>query len=152
MNIETLIAVLSALGGFELVKWSITFYVNRRNEKRKAEYEADQKEIAADKDEFHLYKERLEELRQANKELNETNLELIKAGARKDDLIGDKTAKIRELNDYRVADAQKIAKLEKDVLYYKCWFCKREYGKGSGECMRREPAQNPPLKFSPIEG
>ena len=71
MNTESLIAVLTALGGFELVKWAVTFIVNWRNNKRKGASEAEQKEIEADKDEFHLYKERLEELRQANKELNE---------------------------------------------------------------------------------
>lgn len=151
MNTESLIAVLTALGGFELVKWIVNLIVNWRNNKRKDASEADQKEIEADADEFHLYKERLEELRQANKELNEINLALIKAGAHKDDLIVDKTAKIRELNEYRVGDAQKIAKLEKQVMFYKAWFCKREFGNGTGECKRREPAQNPPLKFNPIK-
>ena len=151
MDFSTLATIITALGGFELVKWAVSFFVNRKNERRKNDSEADKKETEADTDEFHLYKERIEELRQANKELNEQNLELIKTGARKDEIVADKTAKIRELQDGRVEDARKIGLLEKQVAYYKNWFCKREFGNGKGDCKRREPAQNPPLKFSLIE-
>lgn len=151
MNWETAILLISTLGGLELVKYLVNLFVNRKNERRKNESEADKKETEADTDEFHLYKERIEELRQANKELNEQNLELLKAGARKDEIIEDKTRMIRELQDGRVEDARKIGLLEKQVAYYKNWFCKREFGNGKGDCRRREPAQNPPLKFSPIE-
>ena len=143
--------LISTLGGLELVKYLVNLFVNRKNERRKNESEADKKETEADTDEFHLYKERIEELRQANKELNEQNLELLKAGARKDEIIEDKTRMIRELQDGRVEDARKIGLLEKQVAYYKNWFCKREFGNGKGDCRRREPAQNPPLKVSPIE-
>lgn len=80
MNTESLIAVLTALGGFELVKWAVTFIVNWRNNKRKNETETDANE-------FHLYKERIEELRQANKEMNEQYVEVVKAGAHKDEII-----------------------------------------------------------------
>ena len=151
MNWETAILLISTLGGLELVKYLVNLFVNRKNERRKNESEADKKETEADTDEFHLYKERIEELRQANKELNEQNLELLKAGARKDEIIEDKTRMIRELQDGRVEDARKIGLLEKQVAYYKNWFCKREFGNGKGDCRRREPAQNPPLNFSAIE-
>lgn len=150
MNTETLITLLTGLGGFELVKWGTNLVINWHNNKRTSNSEADQKEIEAESAKFHLYDERLEELRQVNKELNEYNLEVIKAGAHKDELIADKTEKIRELQEIRVEDVKKIANLEKQVLFYKSWFCKREFGTGKGDCIRREPAQNPPLKFTPI--
>lgn len=47
-------------------------------------------------------------------------------------------------------DVRKIAQLEKQKSFYEAWFCKREYGNGKTECIRRLPAQNPPLKFNPI--
>lgn len=143
----TVVSLLGALGGWEAVK----YLINRKSNKRMEESEADKKETEADSDEFHLYKERIDELRLANAELNKQNLELLKAGSRKDEIIEDKTKKIRELNELRVRDIRRIGQLEKMVQFFKSWFCKREYGNGRRECKRREPAQNPPLKFEPLQ-
>lgn len=145
--LTTAISLLGVLGGWEGIK----YLINRKSRKRMEKSEADKKETEADTEEFHLYKERIEELRLSNAELNKQNLELLKAGARKDGIIEDKTKKIRELNELRVLDIRKIARLGKIVQFYKSWFCKREFGNGKGECRRREPAQNPPLKFEPLE-
>lgn len=169
MNWETAILLISTLGGLELVKYLVNLFINRKNEKRKNNAEAvksmadaGSSVVAAEKALRDMYEEtisemrteyvtRIEELRNANTEQNKQNLELLKAGVRKDDIIEDKTRMIRELQDGRVEDARKIGLLEKQVAYYKNWFCKREFGNGKGDCRRREPAQNPPLKFSPIE-
>ncbi len=145
--ITTIVGLLGALGGWEGVK----YLINRKSNKRINESEADKKEIETDSDEFHLYKERIEELRAANAELNRQNYELIKACEAKEDIIADKTGKIRELQDLRAEDIKRIGELEKRVLFYKSWHCQREYGRGKEDCTRRKPAQNPPLKYTPIE-
>ncbi len=145
--LTTVVGLLGVLGGWEGIK----YLINRKSNKRINESEADKKEIEVDTDEFHLYKERIEELRQANAELNKLNYELIKACETKEEIIADKTAKIRELQEARIEDTKQIAELEKQVQYYKSWKCFREYGKNKENCTRRKPAQNPPLKYEPIE-
>lgn len=179
------IELIGVLGGYEGIKWLITFWVHRKQEKRlkesqakKAENEADQSEVATensirdmyedtlnkmrDLDEKRIaemredYNARITELNKANAELHEANmllhkqnLELLKEGARKDDIIADKTAKIRELQELRNQDTIRIGELESDTQYLECWKCVREYGTGESECDRREPQQNPPLKYKP---
>ena len=163
--------LLATLGGFEGLRWLITFFVHRKQEKRLKKNEADQSEVAVEnarrdmyQDELNRMREleekriteiredytaRIAELNNANAELHKQNLELLKAGARKDDIIEDKTVKIRELQELRVEDARRIGELEGDVQYLECWKCVREFGKGENECDRREPQQNPPLKYRP---
>ncbi len=143
----TIVGLLGTLGGWEAVK----YLVNRKSNKRINESEADKKEIEADAAKFHLYDERIEELRTANAELNKQNLELIKAGARKDEIIEEKNAEIQELQEKRVEDIKRNAELEKQVQYYENWKCFREYGRGKEDCTRRKPAQNPPLKYKPLD-
>lgn len=145
--ITTIVGLLGALGGWEGIK----YLINRKSNKRISESEADKRETEADAAKFHLYDERIEELRLANAELNKQNLELLKAGSRKDDIIEDQKNKIRQLQDARIEDTKRIGKLEKEVQYYDGWKCFREYGRGKEDCKRRKPAQNPPLKYEPIE-
>jgi len=145
--ITTVAGLLGVLGGWEGVK----YLINRKSNKRINESEADKKEIETDSDEFHLYKERIEELRTTNAEVNKQNYELIKACEAKEEIIADKTAKIRELQELRVEDTKRIGELEKEKLFYKSWHCQREFGRGKDNCTRRKPAQNPPLKYTPIE-
>lgn len=149
--IEVFGAMVAALGGYESVKWLVGFIAHRKQEKRLKKLEADKKETEVDADEFHLYKERIDELREANAELGKQNLELLKSGARKDEIIEDKTAKIRELNDKLLEATRRIGFLERLLQHYKNWFCKREVGDGKEDCRRRQPDQNPPLKFKPID-
>lgn len=99
----------------------------------------------------HSYEERLKELRASNTELNTLLLNNIKEKARKDEIIDDKNAQIRKVNEELVAATRHIGHLEKEVVYYKNWKCFREYGRGKNECTRREPQQNPPLKYSPLD-
>ncbi len=145
--ITTIVGLLGALGGWEAVK----YLINRKSNKRISESEADKREIEADAAKFHLYEERIEELRTTNAELNKQNLGLIKACESKEEIIADKTTQIRKLQDLRVGDIKRIAELEKQVLFYKSWHCQREFGAGKEDCKRRKPAQNPPLKYEPIE-
>lgn len=163
MSGVSLTDLLLALGGYEGVKWLITFWVHRKQEKRMKKNEADQSEVATEKAVRDMYEEtltemrkeyieRINELHQANTELNKQNLELLKAGARKDDIIADKNAKIRELQEIRNQDTKTIGKLEGDVQYLDCWKCYREFGKGENDCDRRKPEQVPPLKFKLRKG
>lgn len=185
--LEVFATVVTALGGYEFVKWLVNFIAHRKQERRlkeseadKAESEVDQSKVATENAIRDMYedtlnkmrdldekriaeirednKARIVELNKANAELHETNmqlhkqnLELLKEGAHKDEIIEDKVAKIRELNELRVEDMRKIGQLEKELQYYQSWKCFREYGKGGDKCPRRKPEQNPPLKFKPLE-
>lgn len=54
--ITTIITVVTALGGFEAVKWLI----NRKSNARMAQASAEASELQNDVDEFHFLRERLE--------------------------------------------------------------------------------------------
>lgn len=54
--ITTIITVVTALGGFEAVKWLI----NRKSNARMAQASAEASELKNDVDEFHFLRERLE--------------------------------------------------------------------------------------------
>jgi predicted RNase H-like nuclease (RuvC/YqgF family) len=173
MNITTIAeaagAMVVALGGFESVKWAINTWIHRKANSRiktaeadKAESEAIESSVSAEKSIRDMYEEtlgdmrkefttRINDLHSSLSEANRFNTELIKIQAQLNDTIEDKTTKIRELNEARVTDARKIGTLEKELLYYRSWKCFREVGRGGEKCNRRKPAQNPPLKYEPIE-
>lgn len=148
---ENIAAVLAALGGFELIKYLTNLVVNRRNNRRKADADADKAETAADAERIKSYIDRIDELNRANKMLHEQNIELLKAGAKKEEIITDKDAHIRKIAEERVAEARRAGDLEKKLTYYQGWKCFREFGSGAEECDRRKPKQNPPLKYTPID-
>lgn len=162
VNAETIVTLITAFGGFEFIKWSVNRFVFRKQETVKADSSAMKTAVEAEKAVRDMYEEtitelrteytsRLEELRNSNKELNEYNLALLKAGSKKDEIIDEKTIKIRELNDSCINYEKRVGELQREVVHYKCWFCQREYGRGKEECIRRKPAQNPPLKYSDYE-
>ena len=162
VNAETIVTLITAFGGFEFIKWAVNRFVFRKQETVKADFSAMKTAVEAEKAVRDMYEEtitelrteytsRLEELRNSNKELNEYNLALLKAGSKKDEIIDEKTIKIRELNESCVNYEKRVGELQREVVHYKCWFCQREYGRGKEECIRRKPAQNPPLKYSDYE-
>ena len=162
VNAETIVTLITAFGGFEFIKWAVNRFVFRKQETVKADSSAMKTAVEAEKAVRDMYEEtitelrteytsRLEELRNSNKELNEYNLTLLKAGSKKDEIIDEKTIKIRELNESCVNYEKRVGELQREVVHYKCWFCQREYGRGKEECIRRKPAQNPPLKYSDYE-
>lgn len=162
VNAETIVTLITAFGGFEFIKWAVNRFVFRKQETVKADSSAMKTAVEAEKAVRDMYEEtitelrteytsRLEELRNSNKELNEYNLALLKAGSKKDEIIDEKTVKIRELNDSCINYEKMVGELQREIVHYKCWFCQREYGRGKEECMRRKPAQNPPLKYSDYE-
>ena len=162
VNAETIVTLITAFGGFEFIKWAVNRFVFRKQETVNADSSAMKTAVEAEKAVRDMYEEtitelrteytsRLEELRNSNKELNEYNLALLKAGSKKDEIIDEKTIKIRELNESCVNYEKRVGELQREVVHYTCWFCQREYGRGKEECIRRKPAQNPPLKYSDYE-
>lgn len=187
MTWVSLIELISVFGGIEGVKWLITFFVHRKQEKRLKKNEADRGVVDTESAIRDMYQEELDHMSELNEkriselrddyntriadfksenaelhkqtrelmkeiaELNKQNLELLKDGARKDDIIEDKTLKIREIQELRVEDARRIGKLEKALQFYQGWKCFREFGDEGEKCPRRKPQQSPPLKFDPKE-
>lgn len=185
--VETFGAVVVALGGLETFKWVKRTWFPNKNEKKQDESEANKSVVDVAQSVQNLETsihgmwqenlaslskidtERLQELRNSNKVLNEHNTDLTrqiaenqKEIARLNDLIADKTKRIREIEEAHLEDVkeyeQKITDLtkkqgalEKAVMYYQSWFCRREFGNRKENCRRRDPEQNPPLKFTPFE-
>ena len=173
-------AMAGALGGYEFVKWIVNYFTHRKSEKQlkgievnKAKVDVDKQCIDREKALRDMYEETLQEMRkefqeriaevrqeakdriadlkQENMELHKTNLELLKAGARKDEIIEDKIVRIRELTESLVEATKRNGLLEKAVSFFKSWHCKREFGKTGEKCNRRLPEQIPPLKYTPID-
>ena len=95
MYVEALAALITALGGFEFVKWAVNRYAFRKQEAVKSNAAAGNSMVELEKNIRDMYEDtiaeqrkeytaRIEELRQTNKELNEYNLELIKSGSKKE--------------------------------------------------------------------
>lgn len=78
--ITTIITVITALGGFEAIKWLI----NRKSNARMAQASAEASELKNDVDEFHFLRERLEF---KDKELMEKEMRFV-----------EQTELVRELN------------------------------------------------------
>lgn len=173
MNILTCIEIFSAallaFGGIEGVKGLITWWRHRKQDKRRVTAEADSAEVSAEKALRDMYEETLAEMRQQYTEritelhasiydANKRNHDLLTAGAKKDDIIEDKTAKIRELNDiiYKlqkriIAKDKFIAALKRFIEWLKLWHCEREFGKGGSYCNRRKPAQSIHIRYEAYE-
>lgn len=156
--LEVFGASAAAFGGIEGIKWLIRRFFPAKTEKRIDTAEAAKAEIEAERAMLDMYVERIRELRESNTILNNQITDMLKAGARKDEIIADKVVKIRELQEQlaveaekRLQDAKENGRLSKLVLFYRAWHCEREYGCGKNDCKRRKPEQNPPLKYSPIE-
>ena len=64
MDLNTLITLLTAMGGLELIKW----LYNKRSNSRIIKAQADKEEASADKEEFAVLKETIEFLQKQNYE------------------------------------------------------------------------------------
>lgn len=92
--LQTAIAILGTLGGFEFIKWIF----NRKPNKRIVDAEADAAEVRAEADEFHLYRERLE---LADRQLLE-----------KEQRFHEQTILVRDLNKQLVSKVTEIGTLQ----------------------------------------
>lgn len=111
------------------------------------------------------YVERINELKASLDDANKRYHDLLVAGAKKDDIIEDKTVKIRETNEVVFTLQQKItslevqiSELESELEWQKLWHCSREYPTSDMTeeqrcegCERRKPQQPIPLKYIPFK-
>lgn len=111
------------------------------------------------------YVERLNELKTSLDESNRRYHDSLVAGAKKDEIIEDKTKLIRDTNEVVYSLQQKITALEVSIArkeqyieWLKLWHCSREMPVDSMTdeqkcegCDRRKPAQLLPLKYIPFK-
>ena len=158
MNWDNVLMLLGAIGGLEGIKYFVGYLTNRRNNKRINDAEADKAEADASAQEWELYEKRLSELHKSMEVLNTQLTTCLSASAKKDELIDDKTTKIRELNDViyclqneRIKDEQRIAQLTQERDFYKTWHCQREQVDTPDGCLRRKPQQKMHIRYTHIE-
>jgi hypothetical protein len=118
-TIETIVTIVSALGGFELIKW---FYT-RKSKAKVEEAEAEVARIKADADEYHLIRERLDLL---NKDMIE-----------KEKRFMEQTNHVRELN-------RQLIDKEVEIGNYKAKVSELEAERKMKLCERRGCANRQP--------
>ena len=91
---QAAVAVLGALGGLDLLKWTANLVLNRRNNARMADSQADLSE-------FHTMKEMIEFLQQQLKE--------------KEERFAEQTGLVRSLNGEVISLTQAKAAVELDL-------------------------------------
>jgi GTP1/Obg family GTP-binding protein len=118
-TIETIVTIVSALGGFELIKW---FYT-RKSKAKVEEAEAEVARIKADADEYHLIRERLDLL---NKDMIE-----------KEKRFMEQTNHVRELNRQLIDKEVEIGNYKAEISALKAErqmkLCERR------GCQQRQP-------------
>lgn len=167
------------LGCTTLVGWVLYHKASRRikdAEADKAQAEAERARVETENAMRDMYEETLHNMREEHaertKELRTTIVDVnlmyhnaLKDGARKDEIIEDKTAKIRELNDTiyelqgRINSKDSYAAgLLRYIDWLKIWHCEREQPReGMSEeemgesCGRRKPPHKVPLKYTPFK-
>ncbi len=110
MNWETFAAVIGALGGIELVKWLYNIIVNRRNNERINDAEADASE-------FHVLEEQIQFLQQQLKDKEERFVEQtnLLRDTQRDLLLLEKEKAVME-----VEYLKRIAELELELAHVRC--------------------------------
>lgn len=96
---QAAVAVLGALGGLDLLKWTANLVLNRRNNARMADSQADLSE-------FHTMKEMIEFLQQQLKE--------------KEERFAEQTGLVRSLNGEVISLTQAKAAVELDHALHRC--------------------------------
>ena len=101
---QTIIALIGALGGLELVKWLF----NRKANAKMVEAQADSAKIQAEEDEFHLKRERL---KFADEQLMEKDRQLADWSTKH----YEQTLIVRKQNEQLIAKEQEIGTLKAKV-------------------------------------
>ena len=95
--IKTIVTVVTALGGFEGVKW----LVNRKSNARVAQANADAQEIKVDTDEFRYLRERIEF----------TEQQLVQ----KEQRFAEQTSVLRDVQRQLIESTVKVGKCEAEI-------------------------------------
>lgn len=167
------------LGCTTLLGWVFYRNANRRikdAEAERAQAEAERAKVDTENATRDMYEETLRNMREEHaertKELRATIADVnlmyhtaIKDGARKDEIIDDKVAKIRELNETINTLYKKIndkdnysATLKRYIDWLKLWHCEREQPSSEMNedeiaecCTRRKPPHKMPVKYKPFK-
>jgi TolA-binding protein len=119
MNTETIITVIGALGGFELVKFLYQSLVNRKTDRRK--------EVAsAEKEEVNVQSDEIENLRK----LQEHHNQQIKT---KEDKISELWDRIKDFRDKELELTKKLNEKELEIQLMKIYKCEAR------GCSQRKP-------------
>ncbi len=152
MNWENIGVLIGALGGLELIKFLVNLLVNRKTNSRKNDAEASGAEADVDIKEWELEEKRIADLHESFKIVSEQLQTSLKNGARKDEIIEEKTALIRKLNDKifelqnrLIAKEQILASKDRFIDWLKLWHCSKE----KSECDNRRPPQPIPMRYDP---
>lgn len=177
---EFVLGVIGAVFGCTtLVGWLLYRNANRRiknAEAERAQAEADRVKIEVENAMRDMYEDTLRNMREEHaertKELRATITDVnlmyhnaLKDGARKDEIIDDKTSKIRELNEMIYSLQAKIngkdsytASLLRYIDWLKIWHCEREQPRPEmtkeeleQSCNRRKPPHRVPVKYVPFD-
>lgn len=138
-------------------------FLFRKQQKRIKEAEARLAEVSVDKakvetrtDEWHLWKEQSDAMHNVIETLSAQLLEKTKECDRKEDIISDKTRRIREKEEQNLElytrllhCEQRIASMQRFIDWLKNWHCAREWGRGKDDCMRRKPEQKVKMTYDP---
>lgn len=115
MDIETIITVLTALGGFEAVKWAANFFMNRSSIKKKSDAEAEAAQLTNEKNQVGWLEDRI---------------------AQRDAKIDSLYIELRKVEDDRLRIVYEKHALElelKEANYNKCLVY---------DCQERKPPRN----------
>ena len=127
-----------------------------RQTKRTKEAETRLTEIQAQQAKYDYEQKRIEDLHKVVDLLNTQLLAAQKLAAQKEEIITDKTNRIREKDEVisnlmakLMQREQYISAQQRFIDWLKNWHCKREYGNGEEDCRRREPEQRVKVSYDP---
>jgi len=136
--IEIILTIISSILGCSTL---IGFILYRRANKRIKDAEAEMAELDVDE-------KRSKSLHDSLDIVNEQLHNALKAGARKDEIIEDKTNRIRQKDDDILSLYDRLLKMERRMSsltlfneWLKNWHCRREWGDDEEDCKRRKPEQ-----------
>lgn len=116
----------------------------------------DKAKVETRTDEWHLWKEQSDAMHNVIETLSAQLLEKTKECDRKEDIISDKTRRIREKEEQNLElytrllhREQRIASMQRFIDWLKNWHCAREWGRGKDDCMRRKPEQKVKMTYDP---
>lgn len=139
MNWENIAVIIGALGGLELIKYFVGLVINRRNNRRKDDAEADKAETEADKEESARLITELDHQQKTIENLLELNNSLSARLSKLNETVDKHIDRNRELSDRlyksetelnraneRIADlTQKLGEALRLADYYEVWRCER---------------------------
>lgn len=127
-----------------------------RTTKRSKEAEVKLQEIQTKQAKYDYEQKRIDDLHKTIDILNTQLLNSHKDGAAKEEIIADKTARIREkdevissLTSKLMQREQYISAQQRFIDWLKNWHCRRECGSGDEDCLRRLPEQRIKVSYDP---